>query len=95
MGWNNISHDGATASYRAYLETFPELHLSIALLSNTSQFDIDNAENIIRRIFVTDKKENSSKEILIPECDYWYLTSRPAAAVGGGGAGCRGSYSSK
>ena len=52
MGWDNISHDGATASYRAYLETFPELHLSIAILSNTSEFNIDNVESTIRKIFV-------------------------------------------
>jgi CubicO group peptidase (beta-lactamase class C family) len=34
-----ISHDGATASYRAYLGTFPDAHWSIAWLSNTSAFD--------------------------------------------------------
>ena len=43
-GWRFISHGGATASYRAKLESFPELNLSelnlsIAWLSNTSQFD--------------------------------------------------------
>lgn len=62
-GWDNISHDGATASYRAYLETFPELHLSIAILSNTSEFNIDNVESTIRKIFVQDKtgiKKDSS-----------------------------------
>jgi CubicO group peptidase (beta-lactamase class C family) len=58
MGWDNISHDGATASYRAYLETFPELHLSIAMLSNTSQFNIDNVESTIRKIFVADRTES-------------------------------------
>ena len=58
MGWDNISHDGATASYRAYLETFPELHLSIAMLSNTSQFNIDNVESSIRKIFVPNRTES-------------------------------------
>jgi CubicO group peptidase (beta-lactamase class C family) len=57
MGWNNISHSGATAGYRAYLETFPELNLSIAMLSNTSQFNIAEAESRIRKIFVPDKSE--------------------------------------
>ncbi|AOW10730.1 serine hydrolase domain-containing protein [Flavobacterium gilvum] len=38
-GHKDIAHDGATASYRAYLETFPDLNLTIAFLSNTSQFD--------------------------------------------------------
>ncbi len=61
MGWDNISHDGATASYRAYLETFPQLHLSIAILSNTSQFNIDNVESTIRKIFVPDKTERMIK----------------------------------
>lgn len=61
MGWNNISHNGATASYRAYLETFPELHLSITILSNTSQFNIDNVESTIRKIFVSDKTQKIIK----------------------------------
>jgi CubicO group peptidase (beta-lactamase class C family) len=34
-----IAHDGATASYRARLSSYPALHLSIAWLSNTSAFD--------------------------------------------------------
>ena len=54
-GWDNISHNGATASYRAYLETFPKLNLSIAILSNTSQFRINNTAGIVRNIFVPDK----------------------------------------
>ena len=35
-----IFHIGATASYRAYLATFPDSHWSIAWLSNTSAFDM-------------------------------------------------------
>ena len=38
-GWNVIFHDGATAGYRANLEYYPELDLSIAWLANTSEFD--------------------------------------------------------
>jgi len=34
-----VSHDGATASYRARLASYPALNLSIAWLSNTSAFD--------------------------------------------------------
>ena len=34
-----VSHDGATASYRARLASYPALGLSIAWLSNTSAFD--------------------------------------------------------
>ena len=62
LGWNGITHSGATAGYRANLETFPELQLSIAWLSNSSQFDTSktNAAIAIRKIFVTDK---SAKEL--------------------------------
>ena len=38
-GLEYVSHDGATASYRARLASYPSLHLSIAWLSNTSAFD--------------------------------------------------------
>jgi CubicO group peptidase (beta-lactamase class C family) len=38
-GWTLISHNGATASYRSNLELYPDLGLSIAWLSNTSQYD--------------------------------------------------------
>jgi hypothetical protein len=38
-GWKIISHSGATAGYRSSLEHFPELSLSIAWISNTSEFD--------------------------------------------------------
>ena len=40
-GWKYVSHDGATAGYRANLEAYPELGLAIAWLSNTSEFDSD------------------------------------------------------
>ncbi|AXY76722.1 class A beta-lactamase-related serine hydrolase [Paraflavitalea soli] len=53
-GWQAISHSGATASYRANLEYFPEAGLSIAWLSNTSAFDSDtlNVSNAVRRLFL-------------------------------------------
>lgn len=74
MGWDNINHDGATASYRAYLETFPELHLSIAILSNTSQFNIVNVESTIRKIFVLDKLEKIKNDSSI-ELSETYLNN--------------------
>ncbi len=61
MGWDNISHDGATASYRTFLETFPELHLSFAIMSNTSQFSIDGIADNIRRIFVINKTAKTAR----------------------------------
>lgn len=36
-GWTDITHNGATAGYRADLHHFPELGLSIAWLSNNSR----------------------------------------------------------
>lgn len=38
-GWQVIIHDGATAGYRATLEQYPALGLSVAWLANTSEFD--------------------------------------------------------
>ncbi len=59
-GWDNISHGGATAGYRAYLETFPELKLTIAILSNTPEFDINTLANKVNKIFVTTKTDTSA-----------------------------------
>lgn len=49
-----ISHDGATASYRANLDYFPSLGLSSAWLSNTSEFDRNpvSVANEVRKIFI-------------------------------------------
>lgn len=56
-GWQAISHSGATASYRANLEYFPEAGLSIAWLSNTSAFDGDtpNVTNAVRKLFLPNR----------------------------------------
>jgi CubicO group peptidase (beta-lactamase class C family) len=75
IGWDNINHDGATASYRAYSETFPELHLSIAILSNTSQFNIDNVESSIRKIFVPDRTESVKETKASTKLSKDYLNS--------------------
>jgi hypothetical protein len=55
MGWESLDHNGATAGYRACLQTFPELSLSFAILSNTSQFNINYVAYAVRKIFVPDK----------------------------------------
>lgn len=55
LGWDNISHGGATAGYRAYLETYPELNISIAVLSNTPQFNVAGISGRVSKIFVIDK----------------------------------------
>ncbi len=59
-GWDNISHGGATAGYRAYLETFPEQKLTIAILSNTPEFNINTLANKVNKIFVTDKTDTTA-----------------------------------
>lgn len=57
-GMRAISHDGATASYRANLESFPDAGLSFAWLSNTSAYDRDtfNLNYAVRSIFLPNGK---------------------------------------
>ena len=57
-GWDNISHSGSTAGYRANLETYPELKLTIAILSNNSQFSVPGLSTKISDILVIDKSAN-------------------------------------
>jgi len=55
-GWKSISHTGATASYRASLQHFPDLGLTIAWLSNSSAFDVGpNFANAVRDLFVKNR----------------------------------------
>ena len=89
-GYEQIAHDGATASYRAYLETFPELNLSIAFLSNTSQFDKSkkHLDEILRNLFISEKEKakieekektiNISESALVPYAG-WYKNDRTGA----------------
>ena len=58
-GQHLIQHSGATAGYRAFLEIFPDLNISYAFLSNTSQFDTAKIRlvNTIRNIFITEKNK--------------------------------------
>jgi hypothetical protein len=55
MGWKNINHAGATASYAAYLELFPELRLSFAIINNSSEFFIVDQVDKVRKILIHDK----------------------------------------
>jgi len=64
-GQKYIQHGGATAGYRAMLEIFPDINLSISFLSNTSQFDTAkvNLANTIRNIFITESiKQETNKD---------------------------------
>ncbi len=51
-GWASITHSGATAGYRANLDHFPQLWLSIAWVSNTGQADMSDIPSAIRNIMV-------------------------------------------
>lgn len=53
-GRDQVTHSGATAGYRANLDYFPELGLSIALLSNTSGFSPVQIAEKLARIFIAD-----------------------------------------
>lgn len=67
-GWKQISHSGATAGYRANLEHFPELGLSFAILSNTSEIDRGPSPiSQIRNLFVPDKRAGGGTPTTIAE----------------------------
>ena len=53
-GQKVIMHDGATGSYRAYLSYYPDLQLTFAWLSNTSEFDTSgyNVSAEVEAIFI-------------------------------------------
>ena len=91
-GWKYVSHDGATASYRANLEAYPELGLSIAWLSNTSEFDSDtlNVAEAVGNLFVPEKTPERKKEIppsitiskdKLNNYTGWYRNSRTGGGV--------------
>ncbi|HEX6848879.1 MAG TPA: serine hydrolase domain-containing protein [Chitinophagaceae bacterium] len=63
-GWKYTTHDGATASYRSNLVAYPELGLSIAWLSNSSEFDSDtlNVAEAVENLFIPEKIPESKKE---------------------------------
>lgn len=55
-GWNSIAHSGATAGYRANLEYFPDLGLSIAWLSNSSSRAFSDIPTALRNVFISKLK---------------------------------------
>jgi CubicO group peptidase (beta-lactamase class C family) len=69
-GWPLVFHDGATAGYRSNLDYYPAQGLSIAWISNSSEFDDNGAlVNLLRGIFIPDNSKLSA------------TTSQPAYAV--------------
>ena len=51
-GWKAITHTGNTAAYYARLEYFPDLGLTFAWLSNTTEIGFDEVPYAIRNLFV-------------------------------------------
>jgi len=60
-GWEEISHSGATAGYRAWLAYYPKKKLSVVLLSNDGSFNPAGAGRDIAAIFFG-KKENAKRD---------------------------------
>jgi CubicO group peptidase (beta-lactamase class C family) len=87
------THSGATASYRANLDYFPESKLSIAFLSNTSEFDNDNTLNLtneLRNIFCAAPPPAEKKAELpaynmttekLQSYEGWFVNSRTGQGV--------------
>jgi hypothetical protein len=79
-GWASVTHSGATAGYRANLDYFPQLGLSIAWLSNTGQPDMSDIPSAIRSIMVKDLRPpvpaNTTQNIAISNFDPYLGTYR-------------------
>lgn len=88
-GQKVIQHTGATAGYRAFLEIFPDLNLSFAFLSNTSQFDTSRTSllNVLGNIFVAGKNNQTpGKEIVVTPARLtayagWYKNDRDGSGI--------------
>ena len=91
-GWDLYTHDGATASYRSNLDYYPELNLSIAWLSNSSEFDRDTFDVVeaVANLFVPVKSPEQQpavvNEVSVPEeilksYTGWYRNPRTGAGV--------------
>ena len=88
-GLANISHGGATAGYRAYLEVFPATGLSIALLSNTSHYDITSVATELRTVFVAPPPTRNTARgaagqlpaAILSSYAGWYRNNRDGSAL--------------
>lgn len=67
-GQQAVTHNGATAGYRSSLEYFPELGMSFAFLSNTSQFDRSptNPAAVARNIFIPEPPKPDPRPEPVP-----------------------------
>jgi CubicO group peptidase (beta-lactamase class C family) len=90
-GWRLINHSGATAGYRANLQHFPDLGLSVAWLSNTSEFDRDpDITNAVSMLFVKDitasNRRNDPTLVTVPvqklnSYEGWYRNPNTGMSV--------------
>lgn len=91
-GWKYVAHDGMTAGYRAYIEAYPELGLSFAWLSNTSEFESDTFHigEAVSDMFIPVKEREAKPEALQPYAvtkeklnSYvgWYRNTRTGGGV--------------
>ena len=67
-GWKYVGHDGMIAGYRAFVVAYPELGLSFAWLSNTSEFDADTlyVTEAVSDMFIPIKEPETKPEALQP-----------------------------
>ncbi len=86
-GYDVYRHNGATASYRASLEYFPEVDLTIAGLSNTGEFDSSyDAFSQLEDIFLTAKNPTSKPaEIKLDSARLAMFTGAYKSVVAGEG----------
>jgi CubicO group peptidase (beta-lactamase class C family) len=91
-GWPVIEHNGATASYRCNLQHLVAQNISIAFLSNTSEFDASpfNLAQAIVTIFAPDNRQPVVKNNITPftlsaekQAAYagWYRNERDGASL--------------
>jgi len=72
-GIKEIYHDGQTAGYVGIVESFPALHLSIAWLSNTTEFkpglfdEVEQIENLFIKNIPDPDKEKTLKSFLFKD----------------------------
>lgn len=90
-GKDVIMHSGATASYRANLEYYPESGLCFAFVSNTSQFDGDSTSSwaLTRNLFIPEPAKASPSKtptVKVSEAELqkysgWYRNPRTNAGM--------------
>ena len=87
-GLQCIYHNGSTAGYRCYLANYPQLKLSIAFLSNTSQFGSSAAVKELENYLINYKEypilKNESKQITTGEYNNftgWYKNEKTGHGI--------------